>query len=58
MVVRYGKRSVPATSEGANEDIAAPAPVQTIEKIVPVTGKLLDERSSITYKFTIGGHQG
>jgi ribonucleoside-diphosphate reductase alpha chain len=38
----------------------APAAPQVIEKVVyrPVRRKLLDERASITHKFSIGGHEG
>jgi ribonucleoside-diphosphate reductase alpha chain len=48
------------TSKGAKAATAAPAAVQTVEKIVyrPVRRKLPDERRSITHKFSIGGHEG
>src|SRR5947209_12412643 len=48
------------TSKGAKASTAAPAPAQTVEKIVyrPVRRKLPDERHSITHKCSIGGHEG
>jgi ribonucleoside-diphosphate reductase alpha chain len=48
------------TSKGEKKAVAAPVPVQVVEKIVyrPIRRKLPDERQSVTHKFSIGGHEG
>ena len=56
------KRAQPlssGTSKGEKKGLTAPV-AQTVEKVVyrPLRRKLPDERSSITHKFSIGGHEG
>ncbi len=67
-IYRDGSKRVQPLSSGSGSKAekkaalaaAAPAPPQTIEKIVyrPVRRKLPDERASVTHKFSIGGHEG
>ncbi len=65
-IYRDGSKRVQPLSSGTgkgekkNSAPIAPAPPQTIEKIVyrPVRRKLPDERNSVTHKFSIGGHEG
>ncbi len=48
------------SSKGAKVSLTSAGTVTTTEKIVyrPIRRKLPDERSSITHKFSIGGHEG
>ena len=65
-IYRDGSKRVQPLSSGSGKGAkkasapASPAQPQTIEKIVyrPVRRKLPDERSSVTHKFSIGGHEG
>jgi ribonucleoside-diphosphate reductase alpha chain len=67
-IYRDGSKRVQPLSSGSGKGekkggvvpIAAAAPPQTVEKVVyrPVRRKLPDERSSVTHKFSIGGHEG
>jgi ribonucleoside-diphosphate reductase alpha chain len=64
-IYRDGSKRVQPLSSGTGKaekkaTVAVPAQPQTIEKIVyrPVRRKLPDERTSVTHKFSIGGHEG
>ncbi|MBC7926983.1 MAG: vitamin B12-dependent ribonucleotide reductase [Bryobacteraceae bacterium] len=55
-----GKAEKKTSSSSLTGSVAAAPVAQTVEKIVyrPMRRKLPDERSSITHKFSIGGHEG